>query len=216
MSLTCPQWECNMNVHYIWVGGEVPPQYMNNFKKCSKLNPQFSFNIWRNEDCLKLVSEFGLIEMFNSISFICKCNLLKYIVLHKFGGIYTDFDITWKQPFLKIMNDFNYPNVDIVLTSTNESTLMDDPFIISKPNIFGSCIAYCRNRTQLKYDGEIYESTGQLKIHKLEPFGPFGLTEWLSYDKINYSHFLQETLLDTNGFFGVHQQKSIWKFDKAR
>ena len=184
-----------MDVNYIWIGGEVPLHYMNNYNKCFKLNPQFSFNIWRNEDCLDLISEFGLTEIFNSLSFICKCNLLKYAILHKFGGIYTDFDITWKQPFLKIMND---------------------PFIISKPNIFGSCIAYCRNRTQLKYDGEIYESTGQLKIHKLEPFGPFGLTEWLSYDKINYSHFLQETLLDTNGFFGVHQQKSIWKFDKAR
>ena len=205
-----------MDVNYIWIGGEVPLHYMNNYNKCFKLNPQFSFNIWRNEDCLKLVSEFGLIEMFNSISFICKCNLLKYIVLHKFGGIYTDFDITWKQPFLKIMNDFNYPNVDIVLTSTNENTLMDDPFIISKPNIFGSCISYCRNRTQLKYDGEIYKKTGQLKTHELEPFGPFGLTEWLEHDKINYSYFSQQTLLDNKGFFGVHQQKSTWKFDQAK
>jgi hypothetical protein len=137
-------------------------------------------------------------------------------VLHKFGGIYTDFDIAWKHPFSKIMNDFNYPAVDILLTSINEGTLIDDPFIISKPNIFGSCITYCRNRIQLKYDGEIYESTGKLVIHNLEPFGPFGLTEWLSYDKINYNHFPQKTLLDNNGFFGAHQQKSTWKFDKAR
>jgi hypothetical protein len=89
---------------------------------------------------------------------------------------------------------------------------MDDPFIISKPGIFGGCINYCRNRTNLKSDGELYEKTREIKNHKLEPMGPFGLTEWLIHDKIRFSYFPQETLLDHNGFFGAHQQKSTWKF----
>ena len=200
------------NVHYIWIGNNnIPDKYLLNFKKCVDLNRQFSFTIWKNEDCLQLIREYELEDIFTSLSFICRCNLLKYLILHKFGGIYTDFDIAWKQPFVKIINDFNFPIVDLILTSTNENTLMDDPFIISKPNILGNCIAYCRRRTKLKYDGEAYERTKQLVVHKLEPFGPFGLTEWLDFDKVNYSYFPQATLLDNKGFFGIHEQKSYWK-----
>jgi hypothetical protein len=201
-----------MNVHYIWIGNnEIPSNYLTNFRNCTKLNPEYQFTIWKTTDCLQLVEEHGLMEIFKPLSFICKCNMLKYLVLHKYGGIYTDFDIKWKYPFSKIIHNYNYPNVDIVLTSVNP-TLMDDPFIISKPGLFGGCINYCRNRTNLKNDGELYEKTREIKIHKLEPMGPFGLTEWLIYNKINFSYFPQETLLDHNGFFGDHQQKSTWKF----
>jgi len=199
-------------VHYIWIGNnDVPSNYLNNYRKCALLNSQLKFVIWKNEDCIQLVEEHGLMETFNPLSFISKCNFLKYLILHKHGGIYSDFDITWKQPFIKIMNDYNFPNgVDLVLTSVNP-TLIDDPFIISKPEVLGSLITYCKNRTNLKYDGELYKKTGKLEIHKLEPFGPFGLTEWLKINNINYTYFPQETLLDHNGFLGVHQQKSTWK-----
>lgn len=202
-----------MEVHYIWIGNsDIPKKYVLNYQKCVGLNKGFKFNIWQTEECLKLVNYYGLEDIFGSLSFISKCNLLKYLILQKHGGIYTDFDITWKQPFVKIINDFNFPKVDVVLTATNGGTLMDDPFIISKPNIFGDCVSYCKNRTNLKYDGELYKKTGELKTHSLEPFGPFGLTEWLNNKKINYSYFPQDTLLDSNGFLGIHEQKSIWRF----
>jgi hypothetical protein len=201
-----------MNVHYIWIGNnDISSNYLTNFRNCAKLNPEGQFTIWKTNDCLQLVEEHGLMEVFNPLSFICKCNMLKYLVLHKYGGVYTDFDIEWKHPFSKIMHNYNYPNMDVVLTSV-DPTLMDDPFIISKPGIFGGCINYCRNRTNLKSDGELYEKTREIKTHKLEPMGPFGLTEWLIHDKIRFSYFPQETLLDHNGFFGAHQQKSTWKF----
>jgi hypothetical protein len=202
-----------MEIHYIWIGNNnIPKKYISNYQKCVDLNKGFKFNIWQTEECLKLIEYYDLGNVFSSLSFIGKCNLLKYVILQKHGGIYTDFDITWKQSFSKIMYDFNFPDVDVVLTSTNENTLMDDPFIISKPNIFGGCVSYCKNRTNLKYDGELYKKTKELKVHILEPFGPFGLTEWLHNRNISYSCFPQETLLDNNGFLGIHEQKSTWKF----
>jgi hypothetical protein len=198
-----------MNVHYIWIGGsDIPINYLNNFQNCVKLNPSFTFKIWKNEECLALVEEYKLIETFTPLSFICKYNLIKYIILHKFGGIYTDFDIEWKISFNEIMEKYNFPNVDIVLSSTL-TPIMDDPFIISKPNIFGGLINYCKNRTELKYDGELYVETGKLEIHKSEPFGPFGLTEWIK--NINYISVSQKLLLDDNGSYGIHSQKSGWR-----
>jgi hypothetical protein len=194
-------------VHYIWIGGsEISPHYLANFQRCAKLNPSLEFKIWRNEECLQLISEYELMETFTPLTFICKFNLIKYLILHKFGGIYTDFDIEWKVSFNEIIN--KYPNVDVILTHTL-TPIIDDPFIISKSNIFGGCIIYCKNRTELKYDGELYVETGKIEIHKAEPFGPFGLTEWIK--NINYISFPQQSLLDENGKYGIHSQRSTWK-----
>jgi hypothetical protein len=210
-----------MKVHYIWIGTEeIPFKYLDNFKKCTSLNPIFSFQIWKNHDCINILDEYGLSNYWLELTFICKCNLLKYLILHKFGGIYTDFDITWKISFTKILNDFNFGYNDLILTvldnnpiniNNNLVDLLDDPFIVSKPNILGACINYCKNRNKLKYDGDFFIKNKQLKIHDLEPIGPFGLTEWIYFNNIKFSSFHQSMLLDKNGYFGKHEQKTIWK-----
>jgi hypothetical protein len=64
---------------------------------------------------------------------------------------------------------------------------------------------------EIQKSKELYKKTGRLETHRLEPFGPFGLTEWVKANNINFTHFPQETLLDHNGFLGVHHQKSTWK-----
>ena len=203
-----------MNVHYIWIGGEIHQKYLNNYQKCNRLNPSFSFRIWRNDECLSLIEEYGLMETFTPLSFICKYNMIKYLILHKFGGIYTDFDINWKQPFSKIMNDNGFPSyIDIVLSAVPPMYVLDDPFIISKPNIFGGCVAYCKNKDKKDWvvDGDLHLRTGEIRIHPAEPFGPFSLTEWAKKNQINYGYFLQDTYLDRNGFYGDHQQVNTWK-----
>ena len=202
-----------MDVHYIWIGGDIHKHYLDNFQKCSRLNPSFNFRIWRNDECLALIEEYGLMETFTSLSFICKYNLIKYLILHKFGGVYTDFDIKWKQSFSKIMSDNNFPNVDVVLSAVPPMYVLDDPFIISKPNIFGGCVAYCKNKDKKDWvvDGDLHLRTGIIKIHSAEPFGPFSLTEWARKNQINYGFFLQDAFLDRNGFYGDHQQVNTWK-----
>lgn len=210
-----------MKVHYIWLGNDmIPSNYIKNFQECARINSNFPFQIWKNDDCLKLLDENNLTEYWSGLSFICKYNLIKYLILDRFGGIYTDFDISWKQPFFKIITDFRFGDVDIVSTVLDLSfidddgalyPLIDDPFIISKPGILGPCIEYCKNRVNLKNDGDIYLKTGQLITHKSEPIGPFGLTEWALKNKLKISYFAQQGMLDNNGYFGNHLQKNNWK-----
>jgi hypothetical protein len=200
-----------MDVHYIWIGGsEISPPYLVNYQKCIQLNPSYNFLIWKNEECLQLVNEYGLMETFISLTFICKIILIKYLILHKFGGIYTDFDIEWKIPFNQIINNHNFPNKDLILTHTL-TPVMDDCFIVSKPNILGACVTYCMKRTNLMIDGELFMETGKSEISKLEPFGSFGLTEWLKNNIVNFECFPQQGLLDNSGVYGNHEQKLSWK-----
>jgi hypothetical protein len=54
-------------------------------------------------------------------------------------------------------------------------------------------------------------NTGELKTHKLEPVGPFGLTEWLYKFKIKFDCFPQVGYIDQfRGKFGYHDQKTNW------
>jgi hypothetical protein len=158
-------------------------------------------------------------DYFATLPFICKCNLLKYLVLHKEGGVYSDFDIKWNRPVSKIIND--YPlNVDILATiqTTGGMTvkgelvsIIDDPFIVAKPNLMGQCITFCQNRTTFVDDGDLFTSEGVRQRHKLEPVGPFGLTEWIVTTKQNIAVFPQKDLLDVNGWYGSHTQNMNWK-----
>ena len=210
-----------MNIHFIWIGGQqVPLKYINNFNTCQKLNPEFSCILWNNDQCLELLKENNLLEYWSTLSFICKCNLLKYLILDKFGGIYSDLDIIWKIPFVKILNNlgFNYFNAIFTVLNNNPINirgtffnLIDDPFIMCQKGILGKYIDYCKVRTNLKYDGDLYNTSGQLKIHKLEPVGPFSLTEWLyTESNIKFNLMDQSDLLNGRCLYGYHEQNTKW------
>jgi len=217
------QIEEHMDVHFIWIGGQpIPDKYMDNFNICQRLNPQSTCRIWTNDQCLALLEENNLTEYWNGLSFICKCNLLKYLILDKFGGIYSDLDITWKTSFKKILNDYEFSHFQALFTVVNSYpinvgssnvlvNLIDDPFIACKKGILGNCIEYCKTRTKLKHDGDIYLKTNVLYTHKLEPVGPFGLTEWLyTKSNIKFNLMVQTDLLNGKCFYGNHEQKGEW------
>lgn len=209
-----------MLVHYIWIGtNPIPQEYLFNLEKCKQLNPQHEFKIWENDESLQLIKDNNYIEYWSKLTFICKYNMVKYLILDKFGGIYTDFDIEWNKPFKEIFDLFHTPS-DILISVNNYSTvsledqtvyLLDDPFICCSPGVFNSCLEYCMNRTKLIQDGELYLKTGELKPHKSEPIGPFGLTKWVYYNNINVNSFTQSGNLDQLiGRFGFHRQKGDW------
>ena len=71
-----------MYVHYIWIGGkEIPQEYINNYNRCLELNPGFEFKVWKNEECISLLEQYNEIEYWSKLTFICKYNFLKYLVI---------------------------------------------------------------------------------------------------------------------------------------
>lgn len=201
-----------MIIHTIWLGGDIPAKYQSNIKTHQQLNSGFYFTHWSDNDVIRLLTEYNLINLYYTLPFMSRFNLAKYSILDKFGGIFTDLDIKWKKPFTQIMNDFNFNQVDLILTHSvypnfyinNElKFLLDDPFIISKQGILDKCIRYRVNRS-LRID------PATNKVHKAEPIGPFLLTEWAHYNNIKVSVFSQEHYLDWNGYYGNHEQLGLW------
>ena len=169
---------------------------------------------WLDRDIERLFEKYGVRDLAANITFISKCNLAKYVVLAEYGGIISDLDIKWKRSFTQIQLDVNFPSVDLVVTypaikefyiAEKEVLVFDDPFIISKPNLFKNCIDFRKKRPILRLDVE----TGQQ--HKVEPIGPFLLTEWIYSEQINIGYFSQVGYLDGNGYYGDHEQLGLWK-----
>jgi hypothetical protein len=201
-----------MIVHTIWLGSDIPVRYQSNIKTHQQLNNGFHFIHWSDNDVIRLLTEYNLLDLYYTLSFINKFNLAKYIILDKFGGVFTDLDIKWKKSFAQIINDFNFNQVDLILTHSAYSdfyienkltVLLDDPFIISKQGILNECVNYRINR-ELRIDPVTN------KVHKVEPIGPFLLTEWVHYNNIKVSVFSQEHYLDGVGYYGNHEQLGLW------
>jgi hypothetical protein len=201
-----------MIVHTIWLGSDIPIKYHSNIKTHQQLNSGFHFIHWSDNDVVRLLTEYNLLDLYYTLNFISKFNLAKYIILDKFGGVFTDLDIKWKKPFIQIMNEYNFNQVDLILTHSaypnfyidnKLMVLLDDPFIISKSGILKQCIDY-----RLKRSLRIDPKTNQ--IHKAEPIGPFLLTEWINRKNINISYFSQANYLDGNGYYGNHDQLGLW------
>ena len=211
-----------MLIHYVWRGSKpIPPEYLSNLERCKQLNPQHEFKIWGNENILQILKDNNYIEYYSSLpNIITKVCFFRYLVLNKFGGVYSDFDIDWKVPFDIILKE-NTPDTGLLLTFNPYSStiidnkniyLLDDPFIYSEKNKLDGCLEYCKNRTQLKNDGDWYLKTGELRQHPLEPVGPFGLTEWVYYNDIDINYFSQVGFIDQfKGKYGIHKQQTNWK-----
>jgi len=215
-----------MLIHYIWLGGDVPHRYKANVDICYKLNPGYQIMVWLDEDVDRLMKEEEeeIQKLYTNhknlkYNLINKYNLVKYTILKKYGGVYTDLDIKWKKSFNQIANENGYPeHTDVVLTHSAYPKFMirgelmrvlDDPFIITKQEVFRDCIEYRKER-------EGKERTDILKpeskeIHTIEPIGPFLLTEWIYNKNIRVGIINQEGYLDARGYYGEHEQMARWK-----
>lgn len=190
-------------VHYIWVGtAEIPTHFMLNYENTIKMNQDYSFKIWRESDIIPLLDTYT--EIFPSCSIYHKLQLAKYMISHMVGGVYSDFDIEWRQPFDII--SANFPECNLILPKRKglyffnrgqKTTMIDDFVIFSVPGIMKSFLDFCLVRTERKDD-------------RSEPFSVYALTEWcLSRTDIKF--ITPEQIYDTpDGTFGYHYNKRTW------
>lgn len=94
-------------IHFIWVGKlKMPDIYIDFIKSWKNLYSEYNVNIW-NDD---LVDEYKLIpdnlkDAYYDINFApaFKADILRYIIICKFGGLYFDVDF---EPLKKLPDEF--------------------------------------------------------------------------------------------------------------
>lgn len=95
-------------IHQVWIGSEPPREVLKLAKTVKKCHPDFEYKLWRDSD----LAEFGLdtAPLFLAApNWGEKADILRYCILHKYGGVYLDMDIacyTSIEPLMKGIDFF--------------------------------------------------------------------------------------------------------------
>ncbi|PAA77436.1 hypothetical protein BOX15_Mlig017508g1, partial [Macrostomum lignano] len=89
-------------LHQTFASEMVYENYRPMISSCLKLNPNWTYYLWRDSDARALISKECPQYLKTYLSF--KYNLqhsdaIRYVILHRFGGIYLDMDVECVKPF---------------------------------------------------------------------------------------------------------------------
>ena len=115
------------NIHFIWIGSEIPLKYINNILRCSEINKFYDIFIWsdyhfptilmntpniicRNLNTIILKNK----ELIDQISAHAgKVDVIRLEVIYNYGGIYSDMDIEPIKNFDIIMKSLPYKDFEL-------------------------------------------------------------------------------------------------------
>ena len=152
-----------LHVYMTWKTKELPP-YMNiNLNQLKQKNPQFTFHLYDDADCRRMIQIFFPKEVLDTFDTLkpgaYKADLWRLCVLYLRGGIYMDCK-------LKIVNNFNL--LEIV---DKEHFVLDRP-----PKCIYNALIVCKAGNPILKDGiqQIVQNVKERYYgnNPLEPTGP--------------------------------------------
>lgn len=88
--------------HQIWIGNEqMPKQFQEWRNRFIKLHPKWEYILWNNENIVELEAEELLEEC---ESYAEKSDVLRLLVVAKYGGVYFDIDFECLKPITPLLN----------------------------------------------------------------------------------------------------------------
>ena len=106
-------------LHMVWVGDSEPPDTFQPYvDKWKQLMPHWNVRIWRNEDITEEHFPANILEKINnSTKGAQKCDIMKYHIIEKYGGVYMDADVIPHRSLDPIIYDLN--GAEVVLCHDN-------------------------------------------------------------------------------------------------
>jgi inositol phosphorylceramide mannosyltransferase catalytic subunit len=96
--------------HFIWLGGKLPKMYEDNIADWKSKNQDFEVKIWDDNSSDSIVKKYNKYDLFKSAkNFGVKSDILRYVILHEFGGIYVDTDfICLSSKFCEVVDSCSF------------------------------------------------------------------------------------------------------------
>jgi hypothetical protein len=88
-------------IHFIWLGSDIPLEVQLSIDSWKLYHPSWEIRVWRDEDIEHFVwtSEKTKVGFCEALHYAEKADILRYEILYKFGGIYSDTDVICLKPF---------------------------------------------------------------------------------------------------------------------
>ena len=103
-------------VHQEYKDEDLPANMKAWREGCMRLNPDWEFKLWTDDMNQQLIEEDypHLLDLYNGYDQkIKRIDMIRFVYLHKFGGVYIDLDVACMKPFGTIFQE--YPNKFIVV-----------------------------------------------------------------------------------------------------
>lgn len=117
-------------IHQTWKTKDVPKKWLPFINKVRRLNPDWEYRLWSDEDNTLFVKEEfpDFYPIFQGFSRgIMRADVIRYLIMYKIGGVYLDLDY-------EMLKEFDFTDKTLVLPK-NRSIAYGDP----KDEI-GNCI----------------------------------------------------------------------------
>ena len=96
-------------VHQTYKSTDLPPNFKSWRDECITQNPGWEFKIWTDDDNLHLVEEHypQLLDLYLGYDIkIKRIDMVRFLYLHKFGGVYMDMDMTCLKLFGSVLDQY--------------------------------------------------------------------------------------------------------------
>jgi mannosyltransferase OCH1-like enzyme len=104
-------------IHQIWIGpNKCPDMWIDTFRiDYIKKNPEYEYILWNEDNINPLFQDFPIYRIIYDLEYTYngKSDLLRYLILYNYGGIYLDSDSVW-------INDKSF---DDLLVQVNDSNV---------------------------------------------------------------------------------------------
>mmetsp|Transcript_258 Transcript_258/g.492 ORF Transcript_258/g.492 Transcript_258/m.492 type:complete len:421 (+) Transcript_258:66-1328(+) len=201
-------------IHQEWKTTDLPYNLRLWRDECIRINAPdgWEFKLWTKEDNLNLIKEHypELLGLYNGYNQgIKRIDMIRFVYLHKFGGVYMDLDITCLKPFQNFFDD--YPNKFLLVNQYKRQREYTNAVMASPPNhsIFNTIFAQLprhANKNIIEAAGGIF-----LQSHVLEQPETKGLWIGLPFDIFYAQDWLQGLSRNNVGERGL-----CYSFDNCR
>ena len=185
-----------MIVHQIFINfynlEEMPELFITCQKKVLKWVEEnnYSYRLWDKKSCDRLIQKYPeFIEMYNSVKYpIMKVDIIRFIILHYYGGLYLDLDC---EPSITRLKKYDFAcaktlkHKDIRKGDKIKNKLYEIEILQSCPcnNILTDYLKYVKKQIEEKDKIKVYD-TWKVR-YVLQTTGPLSFCRFIKDKKIN-------------------------------
>ena len=210
--------EIPKRIYQVWMQGNLDDYVKTNIMI---LNADYEYSFFKESDCVSYIRQHFDEEILNTFNNLRrpahKCDLFRYCLLYREGGIYVDCDIQVMAPFDSMIEMSNYSNFITALGAHSNSKFGEccNGFIITKPNnpIFLKLIKHIVDtQNPVDYGGFVKDLYN--KLNKPQPFCNFTANDANCYlfkevkaeDKYYIINVDHQIIMTTNGHNYIQTQ----------
>lgn len=120
-------------IHQTWKTRNLPDNFRQWSNSWKYYNPDFDYRFYTDEDCHNFIKKHysEYLNMYEDFTNVQKADLFRYLVLHKYGGVYADIDTSCFRSLIPLLKDVK----ETLITGIEyENYQLEQWFIISVPN----------------------------------------------------------------------------------